>query len=556
MKGSQASSARLSTAQYAALKRLLSDQYWRLNHLYWIVDKDGAMQRFRMNWAQEELYRNQHTRNNILKVRQLGISTFVAMLILDCSLFKKNHASAVVDRTMPDACEKLAKMRFAFNHLDYLPENANEMEQELAEIGKMIKHKHAPLQGKKEYEPIGQEKADFLNGSKIRIGATLRGGTCHLLHVSELASIARNFPRRATEILTGTKETVGKNCRIFFESTHEGGRYGVNYEQVMLAMSKIGQELTPMDSKFFFFPWYKHPDYVMEGFKPRPTAELSKYFDELEKRLDIKLSDAQKVWYIGKATDLKAFVRQEYPSTPEEALNPIMEGTIFASQLITLAERGHLQAYFEPAAHRPIYTAWDLGTNDYTSIWWVQPNGHGKWLVLANYTANNLALDYYIGVLREMDVKLGRCAKCILPHDGTRHDMYLNTYAGEFQKAGYSTTLVPRTQNKWMSIEHTRELLTHCIFHARCSEETNVDGVRYIAGVDALKDYRVRPPGPGGSESREPLHDITSHASDAMRTFADAVQRGLVAAETGWGPAKHEARRKNGQSDYVRNLLN
>jgi hypothetical protein len=551
-------SARLTPVQYAALKALLSDQYWRLNNLYWIVNKDGSLVRFRLNWAQDELYRTHHTRNNILKVRQLGISTFIALLILDNSLFKRNHVSAIVDRTLPDASEKLSKIKFAFNHLDYLPENPTQQDIELAEIGALIKAEHTRSSGQKPYEPIGEANAKFLNGSKIRIGATVRGGTCHLLHVSELASIARSNPRRATEILTGTKETVGNKCLIFFESTHEGGRAGVNYEQIELAMSKIGQELTPLDSKFYFFPWWKHPDYKLEGYKPKPTAEQTKYFAGLEKELNITLTDAQKVWYIGKAADLKSFVRQEYPSTPAEALNPIMEGTIFASQLVTLAERGHLQAYFEPVAHRPIYTTWDLGVNDFMSIWWIQPNGQGKWLVLANYTANGLDIDHYIGVLREYDAKLGRCAKCVLPHDGNRHDIYMNTYDSALRKAGYQVTLVPVTKNKWMSIENTRELLRHCIIHARCSERTVVDGVRYLAGVDALKDYRLKPPGPGGSESREPLHDESSHASDSMRTFADAVFRGLIAAETGWGSPKDNpfARRRGGQSDYVKNMLN
>lgn len=550
-------SSKLSTAQYGALKKLLSNRYWRLNNLYWIVNKDGSTVRFRMNWAQEELWRNQHTRNNILKVRQLGISTFIAMLILDCSLFCSNHISAIVDRTLPDAAEKLGKIKFAFQHLDYLPEEPTTEDVERARIGALIKAEHTRSNGEKPYEPIGEEQAKFLNGSKIRIGATVRGGTCHLLHVSELASIARSNPKRATEILTGTKETVGNKCRIFFESTHEGGRAGVNYEQVELAMSKIGQELTPLDSKFFFFPWWKHPEYKLEGYKPKPTAEQVKYFAGLEKELGITLSDAQKVWYIGKAADLKSFVRQEYPSTPAEALNPIMEGTIFASQLVTLAERGHLQAYFEPMPHRPVYTTWDLGINDFMSIWWMQPNGQGKWLVLANYTANALPIDHYIGVLRERDVTYGRCAKCVLPHDGTRHDIYLNSYDSALRKAGYQTVLVPRTNNKWMSIENTRELLRHCIIHARCSEPTVVDGVKYLAGVDALKDYRLKPPGPGGSESREPLHDESSHASDAMRTFADAVFRGLVAGESGWGSPKENpfVRRRGGQSDYVRSML-
>lgn len=546
----------LSTAQQRVLGRLLGDQRWRLEHLYWITDKDGRMRRFSMNWAQRELHEGAHTRNNILKVRQLGISTYMAVLILDSSLFNRNHSSAIVDRTLPDAEEKMAKIRFAWENLEYLPENPSELDRELAQIGGMIKAFHAPPKddGTPGACPIGAKKAKFSNGSIIRIGTTLRGGTLQLLHVSELGSISKNDPQRAQEIISGTLESVGKDCRVYFESTHEGGKTGVNYEQVMTAMGNIGKELTPLDFKFFFFPWYKHPDYCLPGAKALPTQELASYFRKVEGELGIKLSEAQMAWYVAKERSLRSFMRQEYPTTPDEALNPIMEGTIFAGRLMELMERGHLMARYEHMAHRPVYTTWDLGINDFMSIWWLQPDGHGKWLVLDNYTANRLPIEHYIDVLREKDVQYGRCAGVVLPHDGTRHDMHLDTWDMAFRRAGYRTIGVPRTQNKWQSIENTRELLRSCIFHERCSEPTNVDGTKYPSGVDALKDYRTRPPGANGVESREPLHDVSSHASDALRTFADALVRGLVAAENGWESGQRVKRRS--QSNYVSNMLN
>ena len=69
--------------------------------------------------------------------------------------------------------------------------------------------------------------------------------------------------------------------------------------------------------------------------------------------------------------------RQKYPSTQDEALNPITDGTIYFSQINTLRKRGHLKAAFEPNPHRPIYTVWDFGIGDYMFIWWVQSDGLG-----------------------------------------------------------------------------------------------------------------------------------------------------------------------------------
>ena len=519
------------------LKTLLSDQLWRLSNLYWITDKAGRTVRFKPNWAQLELYKTKHLRNNILKVRQLGISTFVSMLILDSCLFTHNFKAGIVDRTLPDAKAKLEKIKFAFERLDHIPENPTPLDLALATIG-------ADIKKKAENTDIGAEDATFFNGSRIYVGATLRGGTLQLLHVSELGSISKKFPQRAKEIRSGCQETVGLECLIFFESTHEGGKSGTNYEMVEEAMSRIGKPLTPLDSKFYFFPWYNHPEYELTGWKPEPTADQQKYFEQLEARIGSPLSDAKKAWYLGKCRALRSLVKQEYPSTPEEALNNLTDGTIYSTQLFDLMERGHLEAQFEPDPHLPIFASWDIGIADYMSIWWVQPSGNGKWLILDNYTASNQPISHYLDIMREHDARWSRATACVLPHDATRRDFQFNTFEQSIRAAGYSTILVPRTNNLWASIDNTRELLETSIIHARCSEFSNCAGRRYPSGVDSLKDYHLADPGPSGSLAPMPVHDTSSHACDALRTFADAVHHGLINPHRGWAtePSSHKKR--------------
>lgn len=519
------------------LRALLSDQLWRLSNLYWITDKAGRTIRFRPNWAQLELYRTRHTRNNILKVRQLGISTFISILILDSCLFTHNFKAGIVDRTLSDAKAKLEKIKFAFENLDHLPPDPTPLDHALAEIGAEVK---TTAQGTE----IKAEDASFHNGSRIYVGATLRGGTLQLLHVSELGSISKKFPQRATEIRSGCQETVGIDCLIFLESTHEGGKSGVNYEMVEDAMNLIGKPLTPLDYKFYFFPWFLHPEYELHGWAPNPTADQAKYFAALEQKLGFPISDEKKAWYLGKCRTLRSLVKQEYPSTPEEALNNLTDGTIYSVQLFDLMERGHLTAQYEPDPHLPIFATWDIGIADYMSIWWVQPSGSGKWLLLDNYTASNMPLSHYLDTIREHDARWTRCTACVLPHDATRRDFMFNTFEQAIRAAGYSTILVPRTQNLWASIDNTRELLETSIIHARCSEPTNCGGRRYPSGVDSLKDYHLADPGPSGSLAAMPVHDTSSHACDALRTFADAVHHGLINPHRGWNtaPSSHKVR--------------
>ncbi|UQT45362.1 hypothetical protein M5E88_03690 [Akkermansia muciniphila] len=118
---------------------VLSSQLWRLEHLYWIENKAGQLQRFSLNRAQRRLHERLWYRNDILKARQLGISTYVAMLMLDMSLFRSNFHCGIIDKSLPDAQQKLAKLHFAWDHLDYVPPNPSAMDVALARLGERIK---------------------------------------------------------------------------------------------------------------------------------------------------------------------------------------------------------------------------------------------------------------------------------------------------------------------------------------------------------------------------------------------------------------------------------
>ena len=102
------------------------DQEWRLNHLYYISTKEDGIQRFHLNWAQTELYHNLHTRNTILKARQLGMSTFTSMLILDNCLFKEGFSAGIIDRTEDDGKEKMQKIELAYSFLENPPETTKD----------------------------------------------------------------------------------------------------------------------------------------------------------------------------------------------------------------------------------------------------------------------------------------------------------------------------------------------------------------------------------------------------------------------------------------------
>ena len=91
----------------------LDDPLWRLHHLYWIENKEGFIQRFKPNAAQLRLHRNMWYRNAVLKARQLGISTYVAMLMLDRCLFTPHFHAGIIHAVIPIAATPKTKIVLA-----------------------------------------------------------------------------------------------------------------------------------------------------------------------------------------------------------------------------------------------------------------------------------------------------------------------------------------------------------------------------------------------------------------------------------------------------------
>ena len=69
------------------------NQFWRLNNLYKIVNKESRVVTFRMKPEQADLYiaAQKHPRHVICKSRQLGFSTLIQIFYLDCAVFNSNE---------------------------------------------------------------------------------------------------------------------------------------------------------------------------------------------------------------------------------------------------------------------------------------------------------------------------------------------------------------------------------------------------------------------------------------------------------------------------------
>lgn len=145
--------------------KLLADKDWRLNNLYWITDKEGKPIRFRMTPEQREYFEGIHTRNIILKARQLGFTTEVCIIQLDAALFESAKC-ALIAHTLNDARRLFReKVKYAYDKLPDEIKAANPASNDSA--GELV----------------------FNKGGSLYVSTSFRGGTLRYLHVSDAPSI-------------------------------------------------------------------------------------------------------------------------------------------------------------------------------------------------------------------------------------------------------------------------------------------------------------------------------------------------------------------------------
>lgn len=520
-----------------ALDKRLRSRNWRLNNLYWIEgeEDDGTrkVMRFRMNWAQAAFYKALWWLCCILKVRQLGFSTFIAIFGLDDTLFNQNHKFGIVDKTDVDAKKKLQKCRFAYDNLNRPdPENP-----ELVALGATIKAAR-PL-----VPPTNEHTMTFggdLKGA-IWAGTNFRGDTAQVLHISELGYTAHYFPRKATELMAGATNAVHKGNHIFVESTFEGAKVGEFYDLIVTSMANNSvpdEELTEMDYRFFFYCWWKHPEYRLPGASIPTLEEWEKaYYDGLKNDHGIILRPEQIAWHIRKWRQQRDAMMKEFPSVPEDCLNASVQNAIYAHECMRARKDGRLQK-INPDQRYGLIASWDLGFSDFMSIWIGQIVGAQiRWLRYYENTRETMAT--YVNWLKTVQDELGiQINQHYLPHDAAQHSRGGRTFVEDMHEAGITNVVVvPRTPDVWVGINVVRDLFPNMWFDTSTEYYWKKEGKNYIGGFASLENYSQQEETAQGVIRPVPIKNQSTHGADALRTFAEAYARGLVAPDVS-GPPK------------------
>ncbi len=477
---------------------LLSDQHWRLNHLYSIVDKDGIRVPFRLNWAQREFYAALHTNNIILKARQLGFSTLVHLLMLDTCLFNPDIQCGVIAHT--DEAAKELFRRNIKQPLESLPPALRALNPVVSDATHQIR---------------------FANGSGIRVATTMRGGTLQLLHISEFGKICAQTPNRAREIVTGSLETVGHGNLVVIESTAEGTEgYFHDTCQTARALADAGKPLTSADFKFFFYPWWREPDYALTA--PQPIDDsLREYFAELRTEHGIELTTAQQYWYAAKKSKLGDDIYREYPSTADEAFRTSLDGAYYRQQITRARREGRIGDY-PPDPRHPFRVYTDLGISDDTCLIFEQCI-QGQYRIFDFVENNGQPIQWYVNQIMDR-VRAGLILdRLVLPHDARKRDLATGKSLEEVVlDLGLRPVEVLPISEVAAGIQAVRDRLLAVVFHEP----------RAAPLIKHLETYRRDWSPRAGAWSDKPRHDEHSHAADAFRYFAVTEQQAVPRRKT------------------------
>lgn len=212
----------------------------------------------------------------------------------------------------------------------------------------------------------------------------------------------------------------------------------------------------------------------------------------------------------------RAMTPDQYAQEFECSFDAAIPGTYYAELLAGLEQFNRiLPISYEPGL--PVHTAWDLGINDPTAIWFFQVL-HGEPRLIDYFEQSGPALDWYVTQLRAGHRASWVYGMHLMPHDANVKELQTGmTRVQMLKRLGVHATVLPMLSVD-DGIMQARMVLRKCYFNSeRCG-----------AGLKALRQYRSE-----WDEKRQvlkpiPLHDWTSHCADAFRYLAIGVTKYLI----------------------------
>ena len=354
-------------------------------------------------------------------------------------------------------------------------------------------------------------KFEFGDGtySSIAVDTSGRSGTYNRVHITEFADLCKKFPNKVKDILEGTIPAVPTYGRVDIESTSQGAS-GEFYEMFMQAWER-GEPTYPVEYKAHFYNWTW--DEEIESLEI--IADIPKIFREYQAYH--KLSDQQITYYYLKWLSLNKdwnSLRKEYPTTPEEAFEAIIEGSYYGIEIGRMERDGQIMVVPWDKALK-VHTVWDLGIGSNLVVGFYQRTREGQ--------------------LRKIDYWQGSGSDGMPEAIKAIYDKpYI--YGYHFGPHDLATTEISTGKNR---IDTARELGIQFRTAPDVSIEEGINAAQVTLGtmiidkekckewIRAMKNYCREWDEKRGTYKDKPLHDWASHGADEFR-YASLVAREMI----------------------------
>lgn len=209
---------------------------------------------------------------------------------------------------------------------------------------------------------------------------------------------------------------------------------------------------------------------------------------------------------------LKLMTVDQYQQEFECSFEAAILGAIYGTEMRLLTDADRItKVECDPLF--PVHTAWDLGYNDATAIWWFQV-AHGEIRVLDYHEAHGQPIIYYANQIKERPYEYGTHW---LPHDARAKTLASggkSIIEQLFDKLPKESFKIVPNLSLQDGIQASRLALARTWFDAmKCSE-----------GIECLRQYQREFDEDKKVFRDKPRHDWTSHGADAFRMLSVAWQ--------------------------------
>lgn len=198
-----------------------------------------------------------------------------------------------------------------------------------------------------------------------------------------------------------------------------------------------------------------------------------------------------------------AMSESEYKQEFECSFTAAMVGSYYGSHIEKAEREGRItKVPYERGF--PVFTGWDLGIGDTTSIWFAQLIG--KEIHLIDYVENcGAAIDWYVRELKARDYMYDYH---YLPHDASARELQTGkSRVDALRTLGLNNTIVLPRHKVEDGINAVRMVLSKCWFDEKKCER----------GLNALKNYEQKWDSKNKTFSNRPHHNWASHGADGFR---------------------------------------